>query len=151
MWIAITATDVESVMAGPELEAVRRAAGDADGDEADMLPAIITTVTNEIRAHIEDCSENRLGAAGTLPERVHHHALAVIRYRLLSRLDMGVGEGRQKEYDDATAFFRRVSECRVKIEQPDDADVVREANTPTVDVVTQTTQEMGKASLKGLF
>lgn len=151
MWRAITETDVETVLAGPELEAIRSAAGAADGDDADMLPAIIATVTDEVRAHIEDCAENRLGAAGTVPERVIHHALAIIRNRLLSRLGMEAGESRNVEYRDAVAFFRRVSECQVKIEQPDDADVVSEANTPTVDVVTSTTQQMGKANLKGLF
>lgn len=138
-------------MAGPELEAVRRAAGDAEGADADMLPAIIATVTDEVRAHIEDCPENRLGPAGTVPERTIHHALAIIRNRLLSRLNMEAGDSRNIEYRDAVAFFRRVSECRVKIELPDPAEVVEEAATPTVDVVSSTRQEMGKEKLSGLF
>lgn len=150
-WRAITATDVESAMSGPELEAVRQAAGDSEGDEMDMLPAIIEAATNLARGHIEDCAENRVGAAGTVPERAIHHALVIIRTRLLARLNMEQGEIRKIENSDAVAFFKAVSACAFKIEQPDGEDVVSEANTPTVDVVTQTTQEMGKASLKGLF
>jgi len=151
MWRAITDLDVETVLSGPELEAIRSAAGDAEGDAADMLPAIITTVTDEVRAHIEDCPQNRLGPAGTVPERVIHHALAIIRNRLLSRLNMDAGDSRKVEHRDAVTFFQRVSECKVKIELPDAADVVSEANTPTVDVVVSTTQQMAKTGLKGLF
>jgi len=151
MWRAITDLDVETVLSGPELEAIRSAAGDAEGDAADMLPAIITTVTDEVRAHIEDCPQNRLGPSGTVPERVIHHALAIIRNRLLSRLNMDAGDSRKVEHRDAVTFFQRVSECKVKIELPDAADVVSEANTPTVDVVVSTTQQMAKTGLKGLF
>ena len=151
MWRAITDLDVETVLSGPELEAIRSAAGDAEGDAADMLPAIITTVTDEVRAHIEDCPQNRLGPVGTVPERVIHHALAIIRNRLLSRLNMDAGDSRKVEHRDAVTFFQRVSECKVKIELPDAADVVSEANTPTVDVVVSTTQQMAKTGLKGLF
>lgn len=150
-WIAITESDVEETLLGPELERVRQAAGAEDGSDDDKLPGIIAKVTNELRGHIESCPQNRVGAAGTLPERCHRHALAIIRHSLLTRLKMAVGDDRAREYKSAEAFFIRVSECKVKMEQPDDGDVVSEANTPTVDVVQQTTQEMGKTSLKGLF
>lgn len=151
MWRAITEDDVESSMAGPELDAIRRAAGDADGEDEDKLPAIIAAVTDEARAHIEDCAENRLGPAGTVPERVIHHAIAIIRVRLLSRVNMDTGDLRTAEYRDAVAFFRRVSECRVKIEAPDAGQVVDESVKPSVDVVTSTEQQMQKDNLGGLF
>lgn len=151
MWRAITEDDVEASMAGPELEALRRAAGDSDGADEDKLPSIIATVTDEVRAHIEDCEENRLGPDGTVPERVIHHAVAIIRVRLLSRVDMDGGDLRTAEYRDAVTFFRRVSECRVRIEQPDPDEVVEESNSPTVDIVTSTDSQMHKDQLKGLF
>lgn len=138
-------------MAGPELDAVRRAAGGSDGEDADMLPATIATVTDEVRAHIEDCPENRLGPAGTVPERAIHHALAIVRHRLLGRLNMDAGETRNAEYRDAVAFFRRVSECRVKIELPNPEDVVVEGNIPSTEVVTETPAQMGRTNLGGLF
>ena len=150
-WRAITQADVETVLVGPELDAIRSAAGAADGSEDDKLSAIIATVTDECRAHIEDCPTNRLGAAGTLPERVIHHALAIIRTRLLSRLNMEQGETRANEHKEAVAFFQRVGECKVKIEQPDAEDIVEEANTPAMETVVSTTQQMTRDSLGGLF
>lgn len=151
-WRAIIADDLETVLLGPELEAIRRVAGASDGSDDDKLGAVIATVTDECRAAIEDCPENRLGAAGTLPERVIHHALAIIRHRLLTRVKMASSEERTQEYRDARRFFERVSNCEVKIELPDDEDVVQEANTPEIDVVLETeNQQMGKSNLQGLF
>lgn len=150
-WRTITEADVETVLAGPELEAIRSAAGASDGTDDDKLADIIATVVDECRAHIEDCGENRLGPAGTLPERVIHHALAIIRTRLCSRLNIDLGDTRQSEHREAVAFFERVGSCKVKIEQPDSADVVAESNTPSMETVVSTTQQMGKANLGGLF
>lgn len=150
-WRAITEADVETVLLGPELESLRSAAGSADGSEDDKLSAIIATVTDECRAHIEDCSTNRLGPAGTLPERVIHHALAIIRTRILSRIGMEQSEIRATEHKEAVAFFHRVSECKVKIEMPDAEDIVEETNTPSMETVTSSTPQMGKQSLGGLF
>lgn len=150
-WVAITSGMVETVLSGPELEAVRRVAGDAAGNDDDKLATVIGTVTDECRAKIEDCGENRLGAAGTLPERVHHHALAIIRQRLLTRLDLGVSEGRAAEYREALRFFDRVSECKVKIEAPDDEEVVTEAARPTVSVLNSGPTGMKRENIQGLF
>lgn len=150
-WRALTETDVETVLLGPELESFRSVAGAADGSEDDKLDAILATVTDECRAHIEDCATNRLGPAGTLPERVIHHALAIVRQRILSRIDIESSETRTREYKDAVAFFHRVSECKVKIEKPDPDEVVEEANTPKVETVVSSEPQMGKTQLGGLF
>lgn len=150
-WEAITSTDVETVLNGPELEAVRRVAGDAAGDDEDKLAAVIATVTNECRAFIEDCAENRLGAAGTLPERTHHAALAIIRYRLLTRLDIPVSDARTSEWREALRFFEKVGRCEVKVEAPEDADVVSEAPASTMTVIQSGPSQMTKDNIKGLF
>lgn len=150
-WSAITASDIEAALSGPELAAYRTKAGASDGSDEDKLASIIAQVTDEIRAHIEDCPENRLGAAGTLPERVHHHAVAIIRYRLMNRLGLGISEGRTQEYRDARTFLERVSECKVKIELPDSGDIVTEANTPKIAVVEKITQQAKRENLSGLY
>ncbi len=151
MWRAITEADVETVLLGPELEAIRSAAGAADGSEDDKLDAIIEKVVNACRSHIEDCETNRLGPAGTLPERAIDHALVIIRTRLLSRINLELGETRAREHKEAVDFFHRVAECKVKIEMPDAEDIVQETNTPSMETVVSSTPQMGKQSLGGLF
>jgi hypothetical protein len=150
-WRAITEADVETVLLGPELESFRSVAGAADGTADDKLAEIIATVTDECRAHIEDCATNKLGPAGTLPERVIHHALAIIRTRLLSRINLEQGETRAGEHKEAVAFFLRVADCKVKIEKPDPAEIVEEANTPSMETVTRSDPKMSKEQLGRLF
>lgn len=150
-WRAITEADVETVLLGPELDSFRSIAGAADGTDDDKLAEIIATVTDECRAHIEDCATNKLGPAGTLPERVIHHALAIIRTRLLSRINAEETEVRAREYKDAVAFFHRVSECKAKIEKPEPDEIVEESNTPSMETVISSEPKMGKAQLGGLF
>lgn len=150
-WREITDADVEGVLAGPELEAYRQRAGDSDGNDDDKLDLLIASVTDECRAYIEDCNENRLGAANTLPERCIGPALAVLRYKLMTRLGMGVNESRTQEYRDARKFFESVAACKLKIEQPDSGDVVSEANVPDLEVIDEAPQQMTRNQLGGLF
>ena len=62
-WFSITEDDVQAALSGPELAAYRQKAGTASGGDDDKLQTVIDQVTNMIRAHIEDCPENRLGMA----------------------------------------------------------------------------------------
>ena len=87
----------------------------------DPLAEITAMVVQECRGHIGDSTRNTLAAGNKLPERVFYHALAMIRFRMLTRLDLEVSEDRRKEQRDALAFFYRVAEGKVDIEQPEGA------------------------------
>ena len=150
-WSAITGSDVESALSGPELEAYRRVAGTSAGANDDKLAAVIAQVTDEIRSHIEDCPENRLGAAGMLPERCHFHAVVMVRQRLMNRLGLKINESRETEHKNALRFFERVSECKVKIESPDAGDVVTEAPLPQIETITGNVAQASREKLKGLY
>ena len=102
-------------MSAPELSAFNAA---AVGTGQDPLDDITRTAVQEARAHIADCSTNSLAAGDTVPERVVHHLLAIIRFRMLTRVDAGVSDDRREEYRAAMRFFERVSECKVAIESP---------------------------------
>lgn len=150
-WLAITYTNVEAALSGPELQAYRRVAGNAAGEDDDKLAEVIKQVTNEIRSHIEDCAENRLGADGTLPERLHYHAVAIIRNRLMNRLGMAISDGRKTEYEDAVKYLHRVSECKVKIERPDAEDIVEESSLPEIEIVSGAEPQSTRQQLGGLY
>jgi phage gp36-like protein len=115
MWREITEDDVLAALNAPETAAYQRAAI-APGQ--DVLQQIIEQVVQESRGHIADCPQNALAAGHTLPERVIYHALAMIRYRLMTRLNLEVSDDRRREQRDAIQFFTRVSECKVSLEQP---------------------------------
>ena len=116
MWREITEEDVLGAMNAAELAAYQ---GAVTGIAQDPLADITTQVVQECRAHIADCERNSLAAGNTLPERGIYHAIALIRFRMLTRLDMEVSEDRRREQRDAVEFFRRVSECKVAIEPGD--------------------------------
>ncbi|MHB9005464.1 MAG: phage protein Gp36 family protein, partial [Limisphaerales bacterium] len=107
-WRSLTAEDVLTRLAGVELEAYRTAAR-ADG-QVDPLTEILAGVVAEVRSRIAAGSGNQLGAEGTVPDAVRHHGLAMVRFRLITRLPLRVAEDRRKEYEDALAFLDQVAE-----------------------------------------
>ena len=116
MWRTLTTDDVLAAMNAPETAAYESAAI-APGQ--DVLAEITAQVVQECRAHIADCDRNSLAPGETLPERVIYHAVALIRFRMLTRLDLEISEDRRREQRDAVEFFRRVSECKAAIEPGD--------------------------------
>ncbi len=146
-WRELTEDDVLTTLAGPELNAYRVAALKAG--QADPLAEIVATAVAEARGHIADCAVNRLAAGMTLPSRVVHHVIAIVRYRLMSRLDMEVGEARTQEYRDARRFLERVSECKVSIEQPEGA-TEEDGSNEAIEVVSASGREATREKLRGL-
>ncbi len=133
-------------MSSPELDAYNAA---AIGIGQDPLADITETAVQEARAHIADCATNSLGAGSTVPDRVVHHILAIIRYRMLTRLDMEVSEDRRTEYRAAMRFFERVAECKVGIEAPQGATEATGASAQTETLVSRP-RIAGRDQLKGL-
>ena len=115
MWITIKVDDVKTRLAGPELAAYSNAAR-ASG-QTDPLPEIIAGVVAEVRNAIAQNTANRLGIGATIPPGALHHALAMVRYRLISRLPVDMKETRRAEYEDALAWLR----SKPLVEQPDEA------------------------------
>jgi phage gp36-like protein len=116
MWREITEDDVLAALNFAESSAYQTAVV-APGQYP--LDDIIKQVVQECRAHIADCQHNTLAPGDTLPERVIYHVVALIRFRMITRLDMEVSDDRRREQRDAIEFFRRVSECKVAIEPGD--------------------------------
>lgn len=144
-WIAITTDDVKTRLAGAELTAYQTAA--LATAQTDPLPEIITAVVNEVRGRVAACAANQLDVdQTTIPDELLHHALAIIRYRLITRLPIAVKEERRKEYDDALAVLRDVAACNFAIEQPATASS-EEIGAPSPSVkerkrkFTQTTED----------
>lgn len=146
-WRTITEDDVLTSLTGPETAAFKTAA--LKSGQSDPLAAIILTAVNETRGHIADCQTNRLATGATVPDRVVHHVLAIVRFRFMTRLGINVNEERTQEYKDARRFLERVSECKVQIEQPD-GETEDDGSNETIEVVSNSPRLHTRDNLKGL-
>lgn len=134
-------------LTGPETSAFKTAA--LKNGQSDPLAAIIATAVDETRGHIADCQTNRLAAGATVPSRVVHHVISIIRFRFMTRVGMKVNEERTQEYKDARRFLERVSECKVQIEQPD-GEVEDDGSNETIEVISSSPRVSTRENLKGL-
>lgn len=91
--------------------------------QTDPLVQIISQVTLQFRNAIRSCGKNRLHeTASWLPEGAIFHAVAIIVFRLLSRLSAGgeePGESRKMEYKEALKWLELVRSCKELVEEPD--------------------------------
>ncbi|MBI3986980.1 MAG: DUF1320 family protein [Lentisphaerae bacterium] len=117
-WSALTETEVTTRLTGAEVTALKSAALAAG--QTDPLPEIVQQAVDEVRGYIAACRTNTLGAAGTIPSRLISAALALIRYRLATRLPVKalLTEDRVKENEAAIRLLERVASCDFVIEDP---------------------------------
>jgi hypothetical protein len=135
-WVTITEADVQTRLAGAELSAYRTAAK-ASG-QSDPLTEIISAVVDEVRGYIAACDRNTLGAGQTVPSKLKSATLAVIRYKLVTRLPIAVNTERTTEYRDAIALLERTADCKFAIEEP---------ATESSEIIAGTRPSMGERTL----
>jgi len=105
-------------MADAEIDAARTIAL-ADG-QADPLAEVVSRVVKEVRGYVGGYTTNSLAEGDTIPEECEDAALALIRWRLCSRLPVAslLTDARRAEKDEALTFLRDVSAGRIAIVQP---------------------------------
>jgi hypothetical protein len=115
-WRAITEDDFRASITDEEDAAVR-AAMLASGQE-DPFDVVARQVTGSFRDAIRSHAENVLHQdTSYLPEGAIYHAVAVIRFRLLTRFCSElITEDRRTEQKDAMAWLKEVRSGREKIE-----------------------------------
>ena len=119
-WITLTETHLGERLAAAELAALQSAAVGAYGN---TVPDVLASVVAEVRGRVAANGRNQLGAAGTIPDELKAAALAIARWRILSRLP-GMksmqDEARRAEYSDALALLAAVAKGEFAIQQPAD-------------------------------
>lgn len=140
-WRTLTTADVLTALNGTELTAIKARLGAADGSAEDQLPDIITHVVAECRGYISAWSANTLAEGETLPTALIHHAVVIVRYRLMTRLGLSVNEARTTEYNDAYAYLRDIAKGLVKLPPGSAADdTERAAPSPSLTARERTWQ-----------
>lgn len=128
-WTTITVEHVKTRLAGAELAAVQSAA--LAEAQTDPLPEIVGQVLDEIRGYVA-AGGVTLGIAGTIPSKLVGAALAIIRYRLCTRLPVKslLTDARVSENTEALALLVRVSDRKFSVEEPTEADT-EQAGAPS--------------------
>lgn len=129
-WITLTSDDLAERLAAAELTTVQTA---ATGSYGDPVPDVLASVVAEVRGRVAAHASNRLGAAGTIPAELRAAALAIARWRVLSRLPgvrMLQDDARRLEYSDALSLLSAVSRGDFAVEQPDEAVEVDTGGVP---------------------
>ena len=118
-WITLTEANLGERLAAAELAALQSAAVGAYGN---TVPDVLASVVAEVRGRVAANGRNQLGAAGTIPDELKAAALAIARWRILSRLP-GMkslqDEARRSEYADALSLLAAVADGKFAILQPE--------------------------------
>ena len=148
-WITLTATNVQSRISGAELAGVNSAALAAGQTAADVLAAALANVIKEVRGYVG--VRNTLGEGETIPDELENATLAVIRYRLLTRLPNMkslLDANRVKEYEDAIKLLDKVAEGKFAIVAASAAAASQAtAQTPRITEKTLRYQRADEAGL----
>lgn len=135
-WTTITVENVRTRLAGAEVEALQTSAL-ADG-QTDPLPEIVGQVIDEIRGYVSAAGVT-LGVHNTIPSKLMGAALAIIRYRLCSRLPVSsfMTDARIKENEEAQALLVRVSNGKFLVEEPTETDS-EQSSAPSPSITRKT-------------
>lgn len=150
MWVELTEDDVRTRLSASELAALE---GEelAEGQDS-PLEDILSGVVREVRGRVAACASNALGDGDTIPDELLHHALAIVRYRLCTRLpgmEALLDDRRTREYDAAMSALRDVAACKFAIEQPAIESDERVAG-PAVELVSSRERKATRERMEGL-
>jgi len=145
-WNAITEDDVLTVLAGPELEAIRAAALKAG--QVDPLQPTIDDVTDMVRGYVAGCATNQLGPDGTIPAKLMRPALNILAVDMPNRVRQSIPDARKEARKEAIRILEQVANCKFHIEAP--ATPSEEATGHIKPTITARTSAYGRTAQDGL-
>lgn len=146
-WTTISESDLKEQLSGAELAAYRRAA--LADDQADPIAGILDGVVEEVRGRIAANRDNILADGVTIPASLIHHAIAIARYRLITRLPVTPSDARRAEYEDAMAVLRDIAAGKFSVEVPVTADDEKRQGA-SVQVVTERPRQATRSNMSGI-
>ena len=147
-WTEITEDDWRSSINEPEETAVR--AGMIASGQADPFGVVARQVTDLVRNAIRSGPGNRLDPDATkLPPSANFHAVALIRFRLLTRFASELlDDDRRLEQKQAMDWLKEVRRGFEKIEAPDGDGT--DTATPMIEVRSNHERQATRDNLRGL-
>jgi len=154
-WITPSAASILEVLPYAEQQLYRTFQTDGEFDTGDVLPGVIASAVAEVRGRVKACPNNTLAAGDTIPAECEHHFLAIVRYRLASRMGQDMGDQndpRAVEYREARKFLEEVAACKVAVSPGEDPDADGSGANPRAvrPRATGRTRTFGRAQQDGL-
>lgn len=150
MWIEVTSADVKNRLSGAEYNGVTAAALASGQVAATVVAAQITGVVNYIRGFVPAGVPR--GDGETIPDELLDAALAMIVYRILTRLPnlkSLLDQSRKDANEAAEKLMRDVAGGRFRLVTPSDPDDAQPAGTG-VEQVGTTTRTATRETMRGL-
>ena len=122
-WIKLTPAHLDEALAAAELAALRTV--QTAVGQKDPVPQAITRTCNEVCGYVA-AAGLEVGEPGTIPEQLLSGAIAIVRWRIISRLSVGAAakvfatENRRQEYLDAIALLKDVATRKFIISLPEE-------------------------------
>lgn len=151
MWITPTIADFKRRFSAAEYDGVTSAVLATGQDADDVVESTMADVVKLVRGKVAACSRNTLGAGNTIPDELLDATLAIVRWRVLTRLpSIGLADDpRELEYRKALDLLTDAAACRFVIEQP--ATVTDQViASPVAEVIKSTTRQATREQLSGL-
>ena len=147
-WSTITEDDLRSSINSAEDTAIRAEAL-AEG-QSDPYLAVKRQITDLFRNAIRSGLGNHLDPdTATLPAAAIFHAVAKIRYRLLTRFASELlDDDRRAENKEAEAWLKEVRRGAEKIEQP--GDEPSSGSVPSITLISNHERQATRENLSGL-
>jgi len=144
-WRALVEDDILLLISGSELASLRAAALQAE--QVDPVQPTIDATMDLARGYIGSCSENTLGDAGTIPDRLITTVAMIVVCDIVVRVPgYFLDEDRQDKRDAAIKVLEQVAGCNFAIEDPTTGT---DAGND-VEVVRSTTRKATRESMGGL-
>ena len=147
-WRILTEDDLRSAINSAEDAAIRDRY--LSGGQEDPFLTVTRQVVGSFRNAIRSGPGNSLHAnEATLPEGAIYHAIAKIRFRLLTRFAAELlDEDRRTENKEAENWLREVRRGIEKIEQPGDAP--GQTHQPAISLLSNNERQATRNNLQGL-
>ncbi len=147
-WTTLTEDDLRSSINANEDAAIRTAA--LASGEGDPYISVKRQITDLFRNAIRSGPGNHLDPdTANLPASAIFHAVAKIRYRLLTRFCSELlNDDRRTENKDAEAWLKDVRRGVEKIEQPGDEPSA--GNVPSITLISHHERQATRRNLSGL-
>lgn len=149
LWVTITVDDLLDTKVAKLVEALQTVALGVGQD--DPTDEIIADVIARIRAEIAACKSNVLDAdESKIPFSLKSIGCRMVIREMQSRLQEPLTEDERQEKKDDLEYLKRISQCDVPVDQPNDPGESGVQRAGGIEVVTSSPILTTRDQLKGL-
>lgn len=115
-WIQPKEQDLSAYLSQDEIDAFRQSMGYTDdGRMKDPVATVLEDTATMVRGY---CHVTLDSNPFTIPQSLMSSAMVVARYRILTRMQLEVGDSRKEDYTRAMEHLSLVAEGKVLVETP---------------------------------